>query len=95
MSTKRNTSTRSPLAPPQLHPGAFKLNVDAALDVRGHCTGLSVVVSNWEGHIIEGLSAPKAGGSSHIFVEAQALLHTIQWCSTIRFSLYMRQIVFN
>ncbi|XP_060969930.1 uncharacterized protein LOC133037124 [Cannabis sativa] len=74
-------TVRPPAAPPWQPPpaGAFKLNVDAAVDTSKNVTGVGAVIRASSGSVIAALSKQLVGNFKSHEMEALALFHSLNW----------------
>ncbi|KAF4371928.1 hypothetical protein F8388_000095 [Cannabis sativa] len=75
---------RSILKPHSQQHGQYTLQVDAALNLNHLNTRLGAFIRNSQNYHIAGFSIHKWGASTPLYVEAQALLEGLHWCSTIK-----------
>ncbi|XP_060974707.1 uncharacterized protein LOC133039776 [Cannabis sativa] len=59
--------------------GAFKLNIDAAVNVSTYTTGVGAVLRDSNGHVKAALSMPITGNFKSHEMEAKALFHSLNW----------------
>ncbi|KAM6542266.1 hypothetical protein CsatB_006713 [Cannabis sativa] len=74
-------TVRPPAAPPCQPPpaGAFKLNVDAAVDTSKNVTGVGAVIRTSSGSVVAALSKQLVGNFKSHEMEALALFHSLNW----------------
>uniref|UniRef100_A0A803Q8P9 Reverse transcriptase domain-containing protein n=1 Tax=Cannabis sativa TaxID=3483 RepID=A0A803Q8P9_CANSA len=73
--------TRAPVAPPWKPPlaGAFKLNVDAAVDGSRNVIGVGAILRDSCGKVIAALSKQLVGNFKSHEMEALAIFHSLNW----------------
>uniref|UniRef100_A0A803PR33 Reverse transcriptase domain-containing protein n=1 Tax=Cannabis sativa TaxID=3483 RepID=A0A803PR33_CANSA len=68
------------LIPPQ---GAFQMFTDAAIDVQRKKYSVGAIVLNHSNQVVAGLAMPFTGCVDPLVAEAKAIVHALQWASSI------------